>query len=236
MSGAWAPKRFWKEASVAQADGGFQVLLDGRHVKTPAKAPLILPSKGMAQAVAAEWDAQDGLVRPETMPVTRMANSAIDKVAPLFAAVVDEVAGFGGTDLLCYRATEPAALIARQADGWDPLLDWAAQTLGAPLNTTAGIIPVAQPPASLAALRAHVAGLDAFRLAALHDLVAITGSLVLGLAVAKGRLRGDAAFALSRIDELWQIEQWGADEESQVAEAHRREGLLAAERFYGLCG
>lgn len=233
---AWAAKRFWTEAVAVEVTGGFSVRLDARPVRTPAKAAFVVPTHAMAQAAAAEWDAQQGKVRPETMPVTRAANSAIDKVRVLFDGVVGEVAGYGATDLLCYRATFPAALIERQAAGWDPLLDWAATRFGAPLAVTAGVIPVAQPGPSLAALRACVAGQSVFHLTALHDLVAISGSLVLGLAVTEGRLVGDAAWALSRIDEIWQAEQWGQDEDAAAQGEFRRKAFLQAERFYALCG
>jgi chaperone required for assembly of F1-ATPase len=233
---AWAPKRFWKAATAEPCDGGFTVRLDGRPVKTPAKTPLVLPTLAMAQAIAAEWDAQEGLLRPETMPATRAANSALDKVAPQHDAVVEEVARYGGSDLLCYRAEGPAELVARQEAGWGPWLDWAAQSLGAPLHVTTGIIHVAQPPESLARLRQEVAQASPFQLAALHDLVAITGSLVLGLAVARGRLTADSAFDLSRIDEHWQAEQWGVDEEAAALDAAKRQALRDAAQFHGLCG
>lgn len=232
----WAPRRFWTAAKAEPCDHGFTVRLDGRPVKTPAKAPLIVPTLALAQAIAAEWDAQQGTVKPETMPSTRSANSAIDKVTPLFDAVVDEVAGFGGSDLLCYRAEAPMELVARQEADWGPLLDWLRTDLGVDLAVTSGVIPVTQPPESLVRLRAAVAGHDPFRLVALHDLVAITGSLVLGLAVARGRLEADEAFRISRIDEHWQIEQWGEDEEAAAMEAHKLASLRHAARFYGLCG
>lgn len=230
----WAPKRFWKAAAAVPCDGGFAVELDDRPVKTPAKTKLILPTLALAQAVAAEWDAQEGVVKPQTMPMTRMANSALVKVPPAFEAVVDEIARYGASDLLCYRAEAPAALVRRQAEGWDPLLDWAAETFNAPLTVTAGIVPVAQPEPSLARLRAAVAGHDAFRLVGLHDLVAITGSLVLGLAVARGRLLPDAAFALSRLDEDWQAELWGVDSEAAASAAAKRADLSDAARFFTL--
>lgn len=232
----WAPKRFWTSANVDAVEGGFAVRLDGRGVKTPAKTPLVVPTHAMAQAIAAEWDAQQGLVRPETMPMTRMANSALDKVGPLHAQVVDEVSGFGGSDLLCYRAHGPEALVQRQAAAWDPLLEWSATALSAPLRQTAGVIHVAQDRSSLARLRARVASQDAFRLVALHDLVAITGSLVLGLAVAEGRLDVAEAWGLARVDEDWQAEQWGIDDEAAEHAALRRAALVDAARFYGLCG
>jgi chaperone required for assembly of F1-ATPase len=234
MSG-WKAKRFWKTARAEPCDGGFTVRLDGRAVKTPAKAPFMLPTLAMAQAAAAEWDAQTGVVRPDTMPVTRAANSAIDKLSPQFDEVVGLLAAYGASDLLCYRATGPEGLVARQAAAWDPLVDWAAQDLGAPLRVTSGIVHIDQPPESLARLHALTAAFDTFRLAAFHDLVAITGSLVLAFAVTKGRISAQDAFALSRIDEAWQAEIWGVDEEAAVLEASKRQALTEAARFYGLC-
>ena len=231
----WAPKRFWTAANVAPVAGGFTVTLDGRAVKTPAKAPLVLPSEGLARLVAAEWDAQTDVVAPETMPVTRTANSAIDKVAVNFTEVAEMLSEYGGTDLLCYRAAAPQALVDRQAAGWDPLLEWARLRYDAPLQVTVGVMFIAQPPASLAALRAAVFAQTPFQLAALHDLIAISGSLVLGLAVAEGRLSAEEAFSLSRIDEQWQIDQWGEDEEAAALEARKRQALAEAARFYGLC-
>jgi chaperone required for assembly of F1-ATPase len=227
---AWKAKRFWTEARAEACDGGFTVRLDGRPVKTPAKVPLVVPTLEMAQAIAAEWDAQTGEVKPDTMPVTRAANSAIDKIVPQRAAVVEIVAAYGGSDLLCYRAMGPAELIARQAAGWDPLLVWAEAAL------TQGVMHVAQDAEALARLTARVDGFDPFRLAAVHDLVAISGSLVLGLAVTEGRLAAQEAWALSRIDEHWQVEQWGEDEEAAASEAARHAGFVAAARFFALCG
>jgi chaperone required for assembly of F1-ATPase len=231
----WRPKRFWTSASAEAVPGGFEVRLDARSLKTPGKHDLILPTRALAEAIAAEWDAQQGQIKPSRMPMTRFANSAVEKVAPQFDAVVGEVAGYGASDLLCYRATAPRALIDRQAAGWDPLLAWAAQTLGAPLTVTSGVMPVAQPQTSLATLRAAVAAATPFQLVALHDLVAISGSLVLGLAVAQGRLEAETAFALSRIDEHWQAELWGPDEEATAMEARKHADFAAASRFHLLC-
>jgi chaperone required for assembly of F1-ATPase len=233
---AWTAKRFWKQATASACEGGFTVTLDGRAVKTPAKSLLVVPTLAMAEAIALEWDAQDGVIKPDTMPVTRAANSALDKVAPQFAEVAALLAAYGETDLLCYRATGPQELIDRQAAGWDPLLDWAAQTYGAPLLVTAGVVHITQPEPSVRALWAAVHGFDNFRLAALHDLIAITGSLVLALAVTARRLTAAEAWDLSRIDETWQNELWGVDDEAAELEAFKREALLAAERFFGLCG
>ena len=231
----WAARRFWQRAEPAEVPGGFTVLLDAKPVRTPAKAAFVLPTRALAQAICAEWAAQEGRVRPETMPLTRAANSAIDKVGPQFAAVAEAVAAYGATDTLCYRATAPEALVRRQEEAWQPLLDWAAEALGAPLRTTQGVIPVAQPAASLEALSDRVHAKTPFRLMALHDLVAITGSLVLGLAVTTGRLGAGEAWALSRIDEDWQAELWGRDEEAEAAAQDRRAGLEIAAQFFSLC-
>ena len=223
-------------AAAVRCDGGHTVHLDARPVRTPAKAPLVVPTPEMAQAIAGEWQAQEGLVRPATMPFTRMANSAIDKVTPLRPGVVAEVAGYGATDLLCYRAAGPVALVARQAADWDHLLDWAESALQAPLVVTAGVIPVAQPAPSLARLTTRVDAMSAFSLVALHDLTAISGSLVLGLAVAAGRLTAGQAFDLSRIDETWQAEEWGQDDEAAEVQSLRRQAMDEAGRFLALCG
>lgn len=230
MSG-WAAKRFWKSVSVEQLETGFTVHLDGRAVKTPAKNLLILPSRRLAEMIAAEWDAQQGVVNPETMPMTRRANSALEKVAANRSAVIDELAAFGASDLLCYRAESPAELAARQAAGWQPWLDWAARELSAPLRVTTGVIHIAQPPESLAKLRAELNAFDTFPLTGLHDLVAISGSLILALAMAKGLLTPESAFALSRIDEDWQAQQWGRDEEAAATASQKASAMSDAFRF-----
>lgn len=232
---AWAPKRFWKAARAeALPDGGFTVMLDARRVKTPAKADLILPTRALAEAMAAEWDAQQGQIDPRSMPLTRAANSAIDKVAAQQDEVAALIAAYGGSDHLCYRATGPEMLVKRQAEAWDPLLAWAGEALGAPLKVASGIVHVDQPPGSLAALTARVAALTAFELAALHDLVALSGSLVLGLAVAEGAIEPDRAWALSRIDEDYQAELWGRDEEAAESAELKRTAFLQAHRFWVL--
>jgi chaperone required for assembly of F1-ATPase len=232
----WAARRFWTTATVVPADGGFTIHLDGRPVRTPMKAPLVLPTEGLAQAVAAEWQAVEGKVDPGRMPFTRTANSAIDKVAPQFVAVADMLAEYGGSDLLCYRAEGPADLVARQTLAWDPILHWAATALSAPLTATHGVMHRRQPEASLAALSAAVHALTPFQLAAFYDLVAMSGSLVLALAVARGRLAADEAWGLGRIDESWQIEQWGEDEEAAEIAALKHADFLQADRFLALCG
>lgn len=233
---AWKAKRFWKAAVAEPCDGGFTVRLDARAVKTPAKRPLVVPTLEMASAIAAEWEAQQGLVRPLSMPCTRAANSALDKVAVQFDEVVGLLAAYGDADLICYRATNPAELIARQAALWDPMLDWAASALNAPLIATAGVVHTPQSPASLTRLHAEVAAQTPFHLAAFHDMVAITGSLVLALAVTRQKLTLQEAWDRSRVDERWQVEQWGQDDDAARIEALKLQGLLEAGRFYGLCG
>ena len=230
---AWAAKRFWKTVSVATVDGGFAVHLDARQVKTPSKRPLILPTRAMADAVALEWDAQQGLIRPDDMPMTRYANSALEKVAPQFDAVADHLASYAETDLLCYRATGPQGLIDRQNAAWEPWLNWTARDLDAPLVAVAGVMYIPQSPVSLSRLHAQMDLMTAFHLSAFHDLVAISGSFVLGLAMARGLIDAAQGFALSRIDEEWQIEQWGQDDEAMALAASKARALAQALAFYG---
>jgi len=234
MSSEWKARRFWTSSALREADGGWEVTLDGRPVRTPGKLPLILPTAALAEAIAAEWDAQSDIIDPNTMPLTRAANTAVERVAPQFDAVAGMLAEYGGTDLLSYRAEGPEALVHAQAEGWDPLIDWAATALGAPLRITHGVVPVPQPEPALIKLKAEVLALDAFGLTALHDLVTLPGSLILGLAVVKDRIDADTAHALSRIDEEYQSANWGRDEEADAAAAARLEQMRNAERFWRL--
>lgn len=233
----WKQRRFWKEASAAATDddAGWTVLLDGRPVRTPAKARLLLPTEALAQELATEWAAQGETVDPGAMPFTRMANSAIDKVTVQYDAVTEMIAEYGGSDMLCYRADGPETLVQRQAEGWDPLLDWAASGLGAPLVMTSGIMHVTQPAKSQARLLAHVRALTPFQVAAVHDLVALSGSLVIGLAVLHDVLDTEELWSRSRIDETFQQEQWGVDEEAAEVAALKRGDFLHAARFLSLC-
>lgn len=230
----WKAKRFWTHADVEPAGDGWQVVLDGKPVRTPGKHPLILPTQALARAIAAEWDAQSDVIDPTSMPLTRSANSAIEKVTPQFDAVAEMLGDYGGTDLLSYRAVEPDSLSQAQADAWDPLLDWAHSEHGARLTTTKGVIPVVQDDGAQARLLARIKALDPWGVTALHDLVTLPGSLILGLAVLDGRLSADEAFALSRIDEDYQAAQWGEDEEAADAAARRLEAMRDAERFWRL--
>lgn len=230
----WKAKRFWKTASVAAEGDGFTVHLDGRPVRTPAKSPLILPTRPMAAAIAAEWDAQQGTIDPRSMPLTRSANAAIDKVAVQHGEVAQMIADYGDSDLLCYRAPAPAELVARQAEMWDPLLDWAAEVLDVRLQTASGVVHVPQDPVVLHRLSQRVHAMDSFALAAFHDLVSLSGSLILGFAATLDHLEIERLWQLSRLDEDWQIEQWGADDDAAAFAETKRSAFLHAKRFHDL--
>ncbi|MGK9164745.1 ATPase [Inquilinus limosus] len=227
-------KRFYKTVTVVPAGDGFGIALDGKPIRSPAKADFILPSRALAEAVAAEWATQGDDVVPATMPLMQLAATAIDRVAPNRAHIIDTVSGYGGTDLLCYRAETPAALAERQKAAWQPLLDWAMTALDAPLTATSGIVHQPQPDSSLAALRAAVAAQDEWRLTALHQATALTGSLVLGLALLAGRIDADTAFELAELDASFQIERWGEDAEAAARRATLRAELQAAARLVEL--
>jgi len=228
----WKQKRFWTEVSVQEDEDGYAVALDGRRIKTPAKTPLILPGREMAEAVAEEWAAQEGGIDPLSMPFTRSANAAIDKVRTQHAEVADMLADYGDSDLLCYRAEAPQELVTRQAEAWDPALDWAERALGARLELRRGVIHQPQAPEALERLRAQVHALDAFRLAAFHDLVSLSGSLVLGFAAAQGWRDVETLWQISRLDEVWQEEQWGPDDEAAAVEARKRAAFVHAKAFH----
>ena len=232
----WKQKRFWKAAVVAAVEDGFGILLDGRPVKTPAKEGLVVPTRVLAEAIAAEWEAQSELIAPLTMPFTRSANAAIDKARPQQDEVCDLIADYGGTDLLCYRAEAPEELVARQAAAWDPFLAWADTTFDARLNVAAGVMYVAQDDAALANLRAPIVKMNCFELAAMHDLVSLTGSLVLGLAATRDYAEPAEIWTASRIDEIWQAEQWGLDEEAAEVAKHREQAFFHAKAFFDACG
>ena len=229
-------KRFWKEARVEQVEGGWLVRLDDRPVRTPARRLCVVPVAGMADGIAAEWNAQGQRIDPLSMPLTRAASTCLDRVVPDVEAVRRTVAGYGGTDLVCYRAPGPAELAARQAAGWDPLLGWAAEALGARLVTGEGVMHVAQPAGAVARLAAEVCALDAWEVTALSELTTLSGSLVLALAVCHGRLDPAEAWALSRIDERWNIEQWGEDAEAASQTARREADFMAAAELLRLLG
>ncbi len=224
-------KRFYKEVGIHKAASGHAILLDGRAVKTPAKETLHLPSAALAQALAGEWQSQADVVQPSSMPLTQLACTAIDQTHPRHREILEETAAYGGNDLLCYRVERPEALRQRQQQHWQPLLDWAHLRFDAPLQVTSGILSVEQPSASLTALRQPLLDLDPFALTAFAQVVRISGSLVLGLALLKGELDADGTFERAELDETFQIEQWGEDAEASKRRALRLSDLRDAERF-----
>jgi chaperone required for assembly of F1-ATPase len=217
-------KRFFKGAAVENSAGRFRILLDGKPVRTPGGNPLAVPARALAESIAGEWRDQKTDIEPLSMPMLRMANTALDGIAANRQAVVDAVARFGEHDLICYRAGQPPELAALQDQAWSPMLDWLAARHGARLAAAAGLTHIPQPPEALAALRRVVEGMDDFALAALHVMASVTGSLVLALALAEARLNPAQAFQISRIDEDYQAGKWGAD-----AEAETRARALARE-------
>lgn len=224
-------KRAYRGVAVVPLEGGFGIALDGKPVVTPAKARLVLPSRPLAEAVAAEWEAQGPEIDPLAMPLTRLAGSAIDLVGPSRAEVIARTAAYAATDLLCHRADGPAALVARQQAAWQPVLDWAALRYRAALEVTAGVIAVEQPAAALEALRRAVAAYDDMRLTAVAAATAACGSLLLGLALAEGHIDAEAASALSQLDEAYQSERWGEDAEAARRRQALRADIAAAARF-----
>lgn len=214
------PRRFWTQA--AAGEGG-RVLLDGRAARTPAARPLVLPTRAAAELVAEEWAAQGEFVDYARMPATRLAFTAIDRVAEAAPAVADEASRFAGSDLLCYFADQPEALIAREREAWEPWLAWAEGELGVRFVRASGVMHQAQAPQTIEAFRREAGALDPFRLTGLAFAGALFGSAVLALAVLRGRLSGAEAFELSRLDETFQNERWGVDAEA----AERNEALKA---------
>ncbi len=227
-------KRFYREVEIVPVERGFAVMLDGQPIKTPAKQAMIVPNAALATAIAAEWEAQQDEIRPSLMPLTRLASTAIDRVAPQRDQIVQQIAAYAGTDLVCYRAAHPPELMARQQAAWQPLIDWAVLRYDAPLEVTAGVIPISQPPASVRAFAAAVARHDDFALAALHLATGACGSLVIVLALIEGRLDAAEAFSASQLDESFQIEAWGEDEEQARRRRALAEDIAAAARFLSL--
>jgi len=215
------PRRFWKEAGAGPVDGGFAVLLDGRTARTPGGTPLVLPTEALAALVAEEWAAAGEEIEFASMPATRLAFTAIDRVPQAREGVAEEVARYAGSDLLCYFAEEPEALVARQAAAWEPLLAWAEAELGLPLNRATGILPCAQPEGTAERVKALAFALDDFALTALASATGLLGSAVLAFAVQRGRLSAGEAHDLSRLDEAFQEERWGVDAEAAERTANR---------------
>ena len=227
-------KRFWKDVSVEKDGEGWSIRLDGRPVRTPARAPLIVPSQPLAEAIAEEWRSVEGEIDPRAMPLTGLANAAIDRAAPDRQTFAQGLARYAEADLACYRADNPRELVERQTLAWDALLGWARRRFDVDFATTAGVTHVDQPSATVERLGHAVAALDAFRLAGLSPLVTIGGSLVAALAVIEKAMAADEAWDAVSVDDRWQVEQWGADAEAEAALENRRWDFLAAARFLEL--
>lgn len=228
----WQVKRFWSDVSVERIGNGHAVRLDGRAIKTPAKAELILPTAEFAQMVADEWEAQVEKIDPATMPSTRSANAAIDKVSLQKVEVADLLAAYGDSDLLCYRAASPRELVSRQSAIWDPYLNWAEASLGTRLQTHEGIIHRPQESAVVRRLSTLVHEHSNFQLAAFHDLVSLSGSLILGFATTHHFSPAEEIWMASRLDELWQEEQWGQDEEAAALSRQKQAAFLHAAKIF----
>jgi len=226
-------KRFYKNASVGQ---GHQVLLDGRPVKTPGRAPLAPPSAALAEAIADEWNEQGETIDPRSMPLTGLANAAIDRIAPDPQAFAAGLAAYGESDLLYYRAGDPPPLVARQAAMWDPILDWARTRYDVHFEPATGIMHQPQPEATIRRLAEAVGAVEPFRLAPLSPIVTITGSLVLALALAELAMDTEAVWTAANLDEDWQAEQWGEDDLAVQARNARRVDFDAGARFLALLG
>jgi chaperone required for assembly of F1-ATPase len=227
-------KRFWRDVAVEQEADGWTIKLDGRPVKTPARAALAVPTQTLADAIAGEWRSVKGKIDPRAMPLTGLANAAIDRIAPDRQAFADNLARYAEADLACYRAEGPRALVERQEQQWDKLLGWARRRYDVDFVTTSGLMHVAQPAATIERLSHAVAALDPFRLAGLSPLVTVGGSLVGALALLEKALAPEEAWDAVSIDERWQLEQWGADADAEVALENRRRDFLSASRFLDL--
>jgi chaperone required for assembly of F1-ATPase len=227
-----APRRFYKTANVAWLENGWGILLDGKPLRSPAKRPFVLPTEALATAIAEEWQAQGEKVAPRTMPLMQLAATAIDRLADARDGLVAETAGYGNSDLVCYRADDPPALARRQEEAWQPLIAWAAERYDVAFNVTTGIVAVEQPAHALATFRRVLEACDLYALTALAAMTGSAGSLVIALALAEGRLSVDEAADAALLDELFQAEKWGSDPEAERRRAAIRADLAAAKRFH----
>jgi chaperone required for assembly of F1-ATPase len=224
----WAQKVFWSDVSIVEAIGGYKVLLDGRDLKTPLKSTLQVPTLALAEKIAAEWRSLEGKIDPEKLPLTKLANAAIDNVSVQSELIIEMLAEYATTDLLCYRATSPKGLADRQEQVWQPLLDWFAQTHGVQLEIGSGVMPIRQPTEVIATSAVLLKNYTHFELAAVYDLITLSGSFVIGLATASEKLTATDAWAASRIDEDWQIEEWGEDEDATLLAGTRQKAFERA--------
>ncbi|UWU90091.1 ATP12 family chaperone protein [Bradyrhizobium sp. CB1015] len=220
-------KRFYREAGVIEAEGGFAITLDGKPIRTPSGRQVVIPTSALADGVAAEWTAQGETIDPVTMPLTRIANSVVEGVVDRVELVSDDLAKYFESDLLFYRAGHPEGLVAREAAHWDPVLFWAAETLGAHFILSEGVMHVKQPDEAVKAARAALPG-DPWSVAALHMVTTLTGSALLALALDQGVRDADQVWAAAHVDEDWNVEQWGVDEEAAARRAARLKDFQAA--------
>lgn len=227
-------KRFYKEALARPADGGFCIALDGKPIRTPGGVTVLIPHRALADALAAEWEAQGAEMKPARMEINQLVNIAMDRIAVNPEAMVEEIAAYAGSDLLCYRAQAPAGLVARQQKAWDPLLDWAEARFGIRFAVTAGIIPVSQDILALQKIKAVIGLDDPFRLSALRALTGLGGSLILAMAVREGHLDAMTAWRVAHIDEDWQREKWGEDSEAGTARANAYRAFASAAHMMDL--
>lgn len=226
--------RFYKSATIMSVQGGWGILLDGKPLRSPAKRPFVLPTEALAAAIAQEWQAQGDRIVPQSMPLMQFAATAVDRLADRRTALIEEVAAYGRSDLVCYRADEPPSLVRRQEELWQPLIAWAAERYDVALNVTAGIVAVEQPPHTLATFRRVLEASDLFTLTALAGATSAAGSLVIALALAEDRLSAGEAADAALLDELYQAEKWGSDPEAERRRATIRVDLAAAKRFHVL--
>jgi chaperone required for assembly of F1-ATPase len=227
-------RRFWKVADAVERDSGWAVELDGKALRTPARKLLTVPTEALARAISGEWNAVEEKIDPRSMPLTGLANAAVDRVAPSRRVFAEGLARFAEADLACYRAEGPRALVDLQADHWDQLLGWGRRRFDVDFNTTTGIVHVAQPAATVERLVHAISALDDFHLAGLSPLVTIGGSLLAALGVLEGAFAPEQAWDAVSVDDRWQLEQWGSDAEAEAALANRRWDFLAAARYLEL--
>ena len=232
----WKQKRFWKNVHVVSSKTGYLIKLDDKILKTPAKKQMLLPTEALAKKVASEWGKQVEEVDSTTMPFTKSSNAALDKVSEQFEEVSSLIGEYGDTDLLYYRADSPPELKKRQKTGWDPIVNWAENTFKVQINCGTGIVYIPQDAKLFSEINIKINSLSIFGLTAFYNMVSITGSLILGLAIINGRLSAEEAYQLSRIDEQWQLAQWGEDEEAQVTSNLKKIAILHSEEFFALSG
>jgi chaperone required for assembly of F1-ATPase len=224
-------RRFYKTVSVTGSAAPFSVRLDERPLRSPQKRALDLPTRALADAVAAEWEMQGEKVDPQSMPVTRLANTALDRVAPDLDRIIGEIVDFAGSDLTCYRAEKPQGLAERQAKAWQPVLDWARSALGAEFTVTEGVVHIQQPAATLQATRDYLAGKSPWALTAIHNVTTLTSSALIAVMACDGAIPASEAWAAAHIDEDWQIEHWGWDEEARHRRNYRKREFDICLRF-----